>query len=132
MLFKHHQPKRVLLIFFVISLTITVLSGCGLREIREDTQTASTVVRIEGRVENNDIGTVRVLLTESRSSGDVLINLAELSGDGEFAFDTTPGTYLVSAYVDINGDGAYQPDEPAAVNGNDQGLPNPVVLGTGV
>ncbi len=90
-----------------------------------------SLARISGQVESAVDGSVHVLLTRADSDGDTLVNVAELGRDGSFVFDTLPGDYLVSAFVDLDGDGAYQASEPAGVNGDASGMPQIVQLSPG-
>lgn len=130
---RDRSPGAHFVLMAVISLAVVaaLLSGCRLRDMRQQSETVSQVARIDGRVESAVDGTARVLLTVSRPDGDSLANMAELGRDGGFTFYAEPGTYFLSAYVDRNGDGIYESGEPAAINSDDQGVPIPLELGPG-
>lgn len=113
------------------ALAVLALGGCGLQDVKRQADAAADATRIEGRVSTDHEGVVRVLLSRARpQGGDVLINVAELRGDSDYAFGVLAGTYFISAYVDENGDGAYQAGEPASVHG-EAGVPEAVVLAPG-
>lgn len=111
--------KQVLCYFCGLFLLVAPLSGCGLKEIKQQTDVADQVGVIRGKVENKsgkegDIVVVRFLDLDGVLAFQRKTMAAE---DGSFEFPASVGSHYVAAYVDVNGDDFYQEGEPAAFYG---------------
>lgn len=111
--------KQVLCYFCGLFLLVAPLSGCGLKEIKQQTDVADQVGVIRGKVENKsgkegDIVVVRFLDLDGVLAFQRKTMAAE---DGSYEFPASVGSHYVAAYVDVNGDDFYQEGEPAAFYG---------------
>lgn len=97
------------------------LSSCALFAIQEQQERIASYCRIYGTVKPEvDNGKKLIVLLFKFNGGDVtareswsLIDHFVNDRPGKWSFFTSPGSYLVTAFADINEDLIYQLDEPA-------------------
>ena len=102
-----------------------------MRDMKQESELADGAGLLTGEVSSDYSSTVRVLVSEARPEGDTLVQYADVGSNGRYSVHVLPGVYLVSAFVDQNGDGAYTPGEPAAVVG-DGSSADPLVITPGL
>jgi hypothetical protein len=97
----------------LLCLFLLAASGCGLKKIKQQTVQVESAGVIKGMVEvtSKQQGPVYVARFCDRDGILVLEALQMLSSQGDYRFDVLPGDYLVSAFIDANNDGQYQPGE---------------------
>ncbi len=103
---------------FLIILTLNLLPGCTLLNLRQEVKLLEQVCEISGEVEGQEAASkpiVVVLLAIDPAKSDrpdALMARTILQKPGNFRFFTGPGTYRVSAFVDLDESGSYQSNEP--------------------
>lgn len=106
------QRARLLLLLALL----TALAGCSLLEIKSQTERLQVAATLQGEVrgpaERN--GPLNVLIFEIVHGTPIYEGAAYADEAGRYRFHVTPGTYLISAHIDVNRDGSYQRGEPVA------------------
>jgi pimeloyl-ACP methyl ester carboxylesterase len=92
---------------FLVSI---VISGCGLRDIKQQALASQNygVIRGEVQADTEQDGPVVVALFERLGHVYAYRDRGIASSSGEYSFPARPGDYLIGAFVDINGDGEFQ------------------------
>lgn len=90
-----------------------VLSGCSLKEIREQTNAIENAGVIKGnvKVKSPQKGPIVILRYKENNGVLSLVSSYIASSDGDYHFVVLPGVYLVAAFIDVNNDGKYQSGE---------------------
>ena len=112
---------------------ILTISACNIREIKQEVKQAESVGVIKGKI-----------LLETEQSGPVIVYRYRLQNKtflsdrftranflGKYQFDSLPGTYFISAFVDQNKDGIYQQNEHGNFYSKEPGIPASVTLKPG-
>ncbi|WP_455203730.1 esterase/lipase family protein [Kaarinaea lacus] len=109
--------------------TITLLYGCGLKEIRDQTNVTETVGVIEGKVEVTSAQQGPVVVKRFRLINGVYTHETSViaTSEGYFRFIALPDEYYITAFIDANKDGVYQLGE----HGNIYGKPTKLVVKAG-
>ena len=97
------------------------LSGCGLFAVEEQQKKIASYCSIYGTVKPEiDNGKKMIVVLFKFNGGDVkkhenwsLVDHFVNDRSGKWYFSTAPGSYLVTAFKDVNDDLIYQLDEPA-------------------
>jgi hypothetical protein len=114
--------------FFVLSVfcIFFALTGCSLKEIKEQTQEVGNVGYIQGKikVESDEKGTVVVLRFRDENGVPIKESRVIASKNGEYSFPVTPGFHYIAAFIDANNDNKYQHEE----HGNYHGHPTKIVV----
>jgi len=89
-------------------------SSCSLLEIKSQTEKLKGAALIEGEVKRSTSqeGPINVLVFEVKDGIPNFDGSSYASASGHYHFYVTPGVYHLSAHVDTNHDGLYQPGEP--------------------
>ena len=115
--------------FWAVSLLLFLssASGCSLKEISEQATLADNFGTIRGRINvvSNQKGPVMVLRFWDQDGIPVLQRSITASANGEYEFPAIPGKHYIAAYIDVNKDGQYQPEE----HGNYYGSPSTIEIG---
>ena len=109
-----------------VSVALLFLSGCVLMRAREDQERVAALGRIRGtvRAEGAESSPVVVVLFPGSAAGagspeDIeIVDHFVRVGTGGYGFAVLPGEYLVGAFADLNGDGNFDPEEPATMGGD--------------
>ena len=114
----------------IIMLISFQLAGCSLMKIKEQAEIVENVSTVSGLVNvDPKLGTtVYAALVEPQGSHLKMVNLALVSNNHRYKFNVLAGTYHVAAFVDTNGDGAYQMGEPATYLGINEGTPKRLAI----
>jgi pimeloyl-ACP methyl ester carboxylesterase len=102
----------------VLAVIVSALSGCTLLNLRKETKLLEQVSEISGTVDGLAVEgkpVVVVLLAVDPAHADradAVIARTILRHAGDFKFFAGPGTYRVSAFVDLNESASYQTSEP--------------------
>jgi len=117
--------KRNLLV--VMCCLLFALAGCAIKEIQKQTQIVENLGFIKGNVTraSNQQGPVIVVRYRDRNDGPIREGQVFASRKGDFMFPVIPGSHYIAAFIDINNDGDYQPEEP----GNYHGIPSSIDVG---
>jgi len=120
----HRQVEPVL--WMVLCFLSSVVSGCSLMEIHEQTELAESVGFIKGNIKlaSDQKGDVIVLRFRDEKGIPVLESHITASEKGDFLFPVAPGTHYVAAFIDANNDGLYQPGE----HGTYHGVPSKIAV----
>ncbi len=99
----------------LVSCVLLLVGGCSLLDISAQTETLTSAALIRGKVANttDKQGPVSVMVFEIKDGLPSYDGAAYASKSGHYQFSVTPGTYQISAHVDVNRDGKYQKGEPA-------------------
>lgn len=103
---------------FVLIVSASLLSGCTLLNLRKETKLLEQVSEISGTVDGLALEgkpVVVVLLAVDPAQpdrADAVIARTILRHAGDFKFFAGPGTYRVSAFIDLNESASYQANEP--------------------
>lgn len=119
---KHTQLLiRNYTVIFNIVWIIFLSAGCSLKEIHEQTSLTDNLGSIKGiiKVTSDQTGPVMVLHFRDQNGIPALQRTLLASGDGQYEFYAEPGKHYIAAFVDVNKDGKYQPEE----HGNYLGAP---------
>jgi len=108
-----------------IILTVTILSGCQLLHIKRQTEEIDGAAIVRGKVEvtAGGEGLVYVMLARAHESKFEVTHKIVVPRSGAYKFTVFPGEYFIGAFLDLNGDTMYQPDEPATYLGVDKSGP---------
>jgi pimeloyl-ACP methyl ester carboxylesterase len=100
------------------------VAGCSLKEIREQSKIADNTGFIRGniKVTSDQIGAVTVLRFRDEKGIPVHEEQVIASDKGEYLFAVIPGPQYIAAFIDVNKDGRYQPEE----HGNYHGVPSSI------
>jgi pimeloyl-ACP methyl ester carboxylesterase len=111
-------------LLMVLFCFIFTLPGCSIKEIHEQTQIVENVGLIKGKINltSNQKGPVIVLRFRDENGIPVLRSQGIASEKGYFQFSVIPGTHYIAAFIDVNKDGRYQPEE----HGNYHGFPSKI------
>lgn len=98
-----------------------LLAGCDLLAVKEQQQEIASYCQLYGSIKLEQDRRHKVVVVLLRFNGGEFHNRANwklfdhfvLDRPGKWYFSTSPGRYLVTAFEDVNGDGNFQPDEPA-------------------
>lgn len=104
----------------VTLLCITVLAGCRLAEVKDQVQRIDDAGVIAGRVITQPAAAEATIVAVFHKQSDTtaaLFRTLPTTEKGTFALNVAPGEYYVSAFIDRNGDGHRQQDEPGAFYG---------------
>src|SRR5688572_17660602 len=90
-----------------LCLSFFAMTGCSVIEINEQAEVADTLAAVHGSVEvqTTQNGAVNVVLYRRVATGLETVRQSILAGNGKYEFSALPGTYVVGAFVDANGDG---------------------------
>lgn len=105
----------------IVSIAFGLLSGCDLLAVKEQQQNIASFCRLYGSIKpEQDNGHKLVVVLLKFNGGEFndranwqLFDHFVLDRPGKWYFSTSPGRYLVTVFEDVNGDGNFQPDEPA-------------------
>ncbi|VGO12450.1 hypothetical protein PDESU_01003 [Pontiella desulfatans] len=105
---KHCVIKVALL------MAMVVLAGCKLVELREDAEYIEQAGVIQGTVKVDGEPSGLVVAVQFREEQGKLIQERNMvvSETGSYRFQVVAGNYAIAAFVDSNGDGIFQPEEP--------------------
>jgi hypothetical protein len=100
-------------------LSLLAIAGCSVMDIKQQAEVADNLSTVHGSVEIRAAqkGVVNVVLYRKVDTGLEIVRQSILAGNGKYEFSTLPGTYVVGAFVDANGDGVYQGNESASYVG---------------
>jgi len=109
------------LFYAVLIVLVFVAAGCSLKEIDEQTSFVDNAGSIKGKIKvtSDQSGPVVVLHFVDQDGVLALRQAILASGDGGYRFNAEPGKHYIAAFVDVNKDGKYQPEE----HGNFYGAP---------
>ncbi|MGW8367891.1 MAG: hypothetical protein ACWGPN_04330, partial [Gammaproteobacteria bacterium] len=108
-------------------LAALVLSGCSLFDISQQAETLEATGIIEGGFTASGVpGPVIAALFQQSGTVFVLVDRAALPDNLRYTFEALPGTYFLGAFVDSNGDGQYDENEPATYLGIDEIEPSAI------
>lgn len=102
----------------VLIIAGELLSGCTLLNLRKESKLLEQVAEISGTVvgpsfEGKPVVVVLLAIDPAQPDRpDALIARTILRRAGDFKFFAGPGTYRVSAFVDLNENASYQANEP--------------------
>lgn len=109
-------------VFYIFSIGLFLLSSCSIKKIQTQVKAVESIGAIKGKVvvESAQKGVSTILLIKPESSDGVpqIIEQQIVSKSGDYLFKVIPGAYYLAAFVDINGDGTYQPNEHGKILGN--------------
>ncbi|WP_455210661.1 lipase family alpha/beta hydrolase [Kaarinaea lacus] len=93
-----------------VALLILTASGCGLKEIKQQTIEAENTGIITGKikVKSDQKGPVVVLRIEDKGGILTIENQVIATSSGKYMFIAEPGEYLIAAFIDVNQDGKFQ------------------------
>lgn len=113
--------KYTVLLDAVLILFLFTAAGCSLKKIHEQTSLADNLGSIKGKIKvtSDQTGPVVVLRYRDQNGIPALQRTILASGDGQYEFYAEPGKHYIAAFVDVNKDGKYQPEE----HGNYYGAP---------
>ncbi|MEE4243479.1 MAG: alpha/beta fold hydrolase, partial [Desulfopila sp.] len=96
----------------LVSLLV-FLSGCGFKDIHEQTSLMDNTGILKGTIRNESPqdGPIHVLRFRNEEGLFVLERKVTAAKDGSYEFNVTRGKYSIFAFIDISGDGKYQPEE---------------------
>ena len=116
--------KQIIPLLMVLFCLIFILPGCSLKEIHEQIQLAENVGFIKGSIKltSDQKGPVIVLRFRDKNGIPVLRSQVIASEKGDFQFSVIPGSLYIAAFIDVNKDGRYQPEE----HGNYHGFPSKI------
>jgi len=105
----------------VFILTACFLSGCDVFAVKEQQQKIAGYCQLYGSVKPEKDSGKKIVVVLLKFKGGEFQNRANWSlfdhfvndRPGKWYFHTSPGSYLVTAFEDINDDLVFQPDEPA-------------------
>lgn len=119
------RSKRALATWLMPILSACALTACSLPGLRQQVQEIEGAGEIRGRVvtEARQDGRVVVLLFEADGAGLALRSSRLVASDQQFSFAVFPGQYMLAAFIDVNDDGAFQREEPAAIHGAPSWIP---------
>lgn len=102
-----------------------LLTSCSLMAIKEQSEIVESLGSVSGTINvPPTLGTtVYATLIEPQGQHLKMVKLSLLSANRHYKFNVLAGTYYVAAFVDSNGDGAYQQGEPATYAGIENGQP---------
>ncbi|BCD96504.1 esterase/lipase family protein [Marinagarivorans cellulosilyticus] len=102
-----------------------LLTGCSLMAIKEQSEIVESLGSVSGTINvPATLGTtVYATLIEPQGQHFKIVKQSLLSANRHYKFSVLAGTYHVAAFVDSNGDGAYQPGEPATYSGIENSQP---------
>jgi pimeloyl-ACP methyl ester carboxylesterase len=113
------------------SVSIALLAGCSLLEIKQQAELADSLAVVRGSVESRttQAGVVYVVVYRRLDTGLEVVRKTVLSGEGKYLFNLEPGTYVLGTFVDASGDGVYQNGEHASYLGAESGPATPLQVG---
>lgn len=93
-----------------LCVSLFIVSGCTLREIKKQAELADNVGVLKGKVivKSNQKGPVFVLRFRNNNGVLILENKMIASSEGKYQFGVLPGEYTVFAFIDVNKDGEFQ------------------------
>ena len=102
-------------------LTACFLSGCDLFAVKEQQQKIADYCQLYGSIRPEQDSGKKIIVVLLKFKGGEFKNRENWSlfdhfvndRSGKWYFTTSPGSYLVTAFEDINDDLIFQPDEPA-------------------
>jgi triacylglycerol esterase/lipase EstA (alpha/beta hydrolase family) len=127
------KSRPLLLSLLLITLPALCFSGCAnFRKLGEDLKFIQKTVVVSARITNADSYKNIKGLTfdwDSRTNKIKSADVGDVKGIGVFGFfvDRTNSQYIC-AYSDENGNGTYQPGEPAWIHSDASGKPAPLDL----
>jgi pimeloyl-ACP methyl ester carboxylesterase len=106
-------------------MIVGILSGCSVREIRQQGNYFGSASSIQGSVTlaTGKKGPVIVNLYKQENNVLHLTTTVQAGAHGEYLLWADPGTYFVMAYIDTNNDSAYQTGELWNYYGKPTGVP---------
>ncbi len=115
--------QRALRGLLTISAAAGLLSACSFFDTRQQLNEVDSVAHIYGNVDVAVPASGQAYAVLLRDDGTVLTVAGKyaLRKSGNYSFYEYPGSYLVGAFVDLNGDGEFQRNEPATYNGMNEG-----------
>jgi len=121
---KTFRPVLVLLI------SLLVLSGCGLGEIREQANTTENVGTIKGTVKVDNTQKGPIMVERFRLIGGIFVSEDKMiaSANGNYYFTVNPGNYYISATIDANSDGDIQEGESFNYHRKPNGDPAEIII----
>ena len=114
-------PKPLVLFLMIACFILLVLPGCSLKEIHRQTKEVENIGYLQGKitVDSKQKGTVIVLRYRDENGVPIKEGQVNASNRGNYKFTVIPGPYYIAAFIDVNKDGIYQPEE----HGNYHGYP---------
>ena len=96
-----------------LMVLISLINGCSLVSINNQTKLIENMGRIEGKVFNQTEQKGKIILVLFRKENNVLIKRGRVIAPekGNFSFDVFPGEFLVAAYIDKNHNQKYDKGE---------------------
>ena len=104
----------------LVTAALLALAGCRLHEVKEQVQRIDSAGMIAGRVITQPDAAQATIVTVFHKQSDTALELYRAlptTEKGTFALNVAAGDYYVAAFVDRNGDGRHQQDEPGAFYG---------------
>jgi pimeloyl-ACP methyl ester carboxylesterase len=109
-----------------LSIALAVASGCAMIRLHRDVTRLQGYAFLGGHVSGQPDAPVIVVLTTG--SAPTIVDTYFLPRPGPYFFQVPAGRYRIAAFVDANGDAAYQPETEAATW---YGAPSDVVAAPG-
>lgn len=121
---KFALPIQVYILSLILIGLQVILTGCSLKEIKEQTTLIDNIGVLKGKVviTSQQEGPVMVLRFMDENGIPVLQHTVIASKNGEYEFNAIPGKHYIAAYIDINRDGKRQKEE----HGNFYGSPTAI------
>jgi pimeloyl-ACP methyl ester carboxylesterase len=119
------KGKRMMMPFLVVLCCLLYApAGCSIKQIHDQTQLVENLGFIKGNIKLNSDqkGAVVVLRFRDEKGIPVLESQVIALEKGDFLFSVIPGTHYIAAFIDVNKDGRYQPEE----HGNYHGIPSKI------
>lgn len=96
--------------YIVLCASLFIVWGCGLAEIKKQTEIAENTGSITGEVniKSNQKGPVVVVQLRDNQSALIYEDKTIASSKGKYKLEMLPGKYAVFAFIDVNKDGKFQ------------------------
>lgn len=117
-----YVPQKLILSFFLALFSfLFITSGCSVKKAYQQVQVLENLGVITGKISSisNQKGAIMVVLFRDEGGIPVRESRENISEKGIYHFNVIPGSFYIAAFVDINRDGLYQPEE----HGNYYGYP---------
>lgn len=116
----HRNVASVLMPILAASILAStpLLNGCMLRALKKDIARLESLGLVGGHVSRAVDDEAPIIVVLTTSAPPTVLDSFVLARPGSYFFVVPEGTYRIAAFVDRNGDFAYQPEqEPAASYG---------------
>ena len=120
--------------FFIHCCLLTILGSCSILEIKNQVEIVDSVGTLSGKVKlvSPQKGPVIVRRFHKDNGVYVFDNHVRSTPEGDYLFQSRPGTYFIAAFIDVNNDGEYQSDEEDAnYYSLELGIPAEIVVEAG-